>query len=382
MSLLGIHLTLLIGPTVAVPAPILLTEALESVEVTNTDEGRSGFQLVFKGGRSGVFGALDEPLLRTPLLRPSNRVIIIVTFNVTPRVLMDGIIVNQELSPGQNPGETMITVTGEDVSVMMDLDEETAEHPAQPDFAIVAKLILKYARYGMVPIVIPPKVIDPPIPLERIPVQCSVSDLEYVEQLGDRHGHVFYVTAGPAPFVNQAYWGPPKRIGVPQRALSVNFGSETNVTSINFQHDARSPTVVDGDVQDTRTNRKFPVRTFTSLRLPPLALFPTSVLSRSLTRTKVFRDSGVSTMRAFGRAQAETDMASDQVVTATGELDALKYGDLLRARGLVGLRGVGFTHDGWYYVKSVTHSIRTGEYSQGFTLTREGVGSTTPFVRP
>jgi hypothetical protein len=69
-------------------------------------------------------------------------------------------------------------------------------------------------------------------------------------------------------------------------------------------------------------------------------------------------------------------------VTATGELNALQYGDLLRARGLVGLRGAGFSYDGFYYVKSVTHSIRKGEYKQRFTLTREGTGSLTPVVRP
>ena len=48
---LGIHLTLLIGPTVAVPAPPLLTEALQSVEVKHSDEERSGFQITFQTGR-------------------------------------------------------------------------------------------------------------------------------------------------------------------------------------------------------------------------------------------------------------------------------------------------------------------------------------------
>ncbi len=379
MSLLGIHLTLLIGPTVALPAPPLLTEAIESVEVTNTDQGRSGFQITLKGGRSGIFGALDDPLLTLPLLRPFNRVILIVTFNVLPRVLIDGIITNQEMTPGDEPGQTTITVTGEDVSVMMDQEEAIAEHPAQPALAIVAKLIFKYARYGLVPIVIPPKVIDPPLPIERIPVQNG-TDLGYIEELGKRAGHVFYVTAGPAPFVNQAYWGPPKRLGFPQKALSVNFGPETNVKSINFRHDALAPTVVDGDVQDTRTNRKFPVRTFVPLRLP-LSTQPTAIVDRSRIRTTVFRGTG-NVVAALGKAQATTDESTDQVVTASGELDALRYSDLLRARGLVGLRGVGYSYDGLYYVQKVTHKLGRGEYTQSFTLTRDGVGSITPVVRP
>ncbi len=87
-------------------------------------------------------------------------------------------------------------------------------------------------------------------------------------------------------------------------------------------------------------------------------------------------------MQAFARAQGMTDASTDNVVTVTGELDAVRYGDLLTARGLVGLRGAGYSYDGLYYVKNVTHSIRRGEYKQRFTITREGLGSTTPVVIP
>ena len=47
---------------------------------------------------------------------------------------------------------------------------------------------------------------------------------------------------------------------------------------------------------------------------------------------------------------------------------------MLKARGLVGVRGAGPAFDGLYYVKSVTHSIKRGEYKQSFTLTRERPG--------
>ena len=86
-------------------------------------------------------------------------------------------------------------------------------------------------------------------------------------------------------------------------------------------------------------------------------------------------------MQAFARAQGMTDASTD-VVTVDGELDALRYGDPLCARGLVGLRGAGYSYDGLYYVKRVTHTIRKGEYSQRFSLTREGVGAISPVVMP
>jgi hypothetical protein len=379
--LLGIHLTLLIGPTVAVPAPLPLLEALQGIEVTHSDEGRSGFQLSFHAGRSGPAGLIDYPLLSLPLLKPNNRVIITVTFNVMPHVLMDGIITHQQLNPGSEPGSGTLSVTGEDVSVMMDREEKNVEHPAQDESIIALKIIASYAQYGLIPMVIPPFLIDPPIPIERVPVQRA-TDLNYLKQMAERYGYVFYVEPGPAPFTNKAYWGPPIRAALPQKALSVNLGPVTNVTSINFQTDANAPELVTGQVRDRQTGQTMPVQTFTSTRVPPLAAMPAVMVNQPNVRTRRLDTSGLTSMQAFARAQGITDASTDNVVMITGELDALRYGELLSARGLVGLRGVGYSYDGLYYVKSVTHSIQRGDYKQRFTITREGLGSTTPVVRP
>jgi hypothetical protein len=378
MSVLGTTLTLLIGPTVAVPAPPTVIENLRRVEVTTSDDARSGFQLTFDAGRSGPADVVDYPLLVDPLLKPFNRVILLVVFGALPRVLMDGIITHQELTPGARPGTSTLSVTGEDITVMMDLEERSAEHPAQDETIIANLLILQYAQYGLIPTVIPPLAIDPPIPIERVPVQQG-TDLQYLKQMADRHGYVFYVTPGPAPFMNMAYWGPPPRIGVPQRALSVDFGPETNVDSISFRNNALAPSRVTGSVQDRTTNQAMPVETVTSTR-PPLSSQP-ALLFQSNIRSTQLRSSGLTTMQAFARAQGMTDASSD-VLTAEGQLDALRYGDLLQPRGLAGLRGAGYAHDGFYYVKRVKHTIQRGEYKQQFTLTREGTGSISPAVIP
>lgn len=380
MSILGVNLTVLIGPTVAVPAQPTVVEALDRVEVTHTDQGRSGFQMTFRVGRSGPSDIVDYGLLLNPLLRPFNRVVLIVTFKAIPRVLMDGIITNQQLSPSNQPGASTLAITGEDVSIMMDLEEKSVEHPAQDETVIALKLIASYAQYGLVPMVIPPVALDIPLPIERIPVQ-QATDLGYLQEMASRHGYVFYVMPGPAPLLNTAYWGPPVRVGVPQRALSVNMGADTNVEMINFQNNAQSPTFVSGRVQDRLTNQAMPVETFASLR-PPLAAMPAWLVNQPNVRRTQFRQSGLNAMQAFARAQGITDASSDEVVTATGELDALRYADLLTPRALVGLRGAGFQNDGLYYVKSVTHSIRQGEYRQRFTLTREGTGALSPVVIP
>jgi hypothetical protein len=375
----GIHLTLLIGPTVPLPAPPSLADALDRVEVTHSDEGRSGFQLTFVAGRSGLADLADYSLLTLPLLETFSRVVIVVTFGAVPRVLMDGVITHQELSPSNDPGATTLTVTGEDVSVMMDLEEKSVEHPAQDETVIASKIILSYAQFGMIPLVIPPTVIDPPIPVDRTPVQRG-TDLRYLIEMAERHAYVFYVTAGPAPLANTAYWGPPKRVDLPQRALSVNLGPETNLTSLSFRNNALAPTLVTGTVQDRQTNQAVPVQTFASTR-PPLASLPAWLTNQPNVRRTQLQGAGLTAAQAFARAQSATD-ASVDTVTADGELDAVRYQDVLQARGVVGLRGAGFSYDGLYYVQRVTHTMSMGSYRQRFTLSREGLGSTTPAVVP
>lgn len=376
----GIHLTLLIGPTIPVPAPTMLSESLKSAEVTCSDDARTGFQLTFEVGRSGPADLLDYPALLNPLLQPFTRVILIVTVNAVPHVLLDGIVTDQQLSPGERPGSSTLTVTGGDITVMMGLEERSVEHPAQDESIIAEMIILSYAQYGLIPLVIPPLTLDPPIPIDRVPGQQG-TDLDYLNTMAARFGYAFYVIPGPVPGANIGYWGPPIRVGIPQRALTVNMGHETNVDSISFQYNALAPTLVSGHVQDRLTNEVIPVETFFSTRLP-LSTEPAILFNEPNVRSQQFRMGGVNVMQAFARAQGITDASVDQVVTATGEADTLRYGDILTPRGLVGLRGAGYSYDGLYYVKSVTHNVARHEYKQRFTLTRDGVGSTVPMVIP
>ncbi len=378
MSLLGTNLTLLIGPTVPVPVPLPFLEALESVTVTHSDEGRSGFQIMFRAGR-GKADVLDYAQLASPLLRPFNRVILVVTFGAIPQVLMDGILTDQQLAPSNQPGQSTLTVTGEDVSVMMDLEEKSVEHPAQPEAVIVFKIIGSYGQFGLIPAVIPPPSLDAPVPTERTPVQ-QCTDLNYLQQMAERFGYVFYVTPGPPLGNNTAYWGPPARVGVLQRAITVNMGPDTNAELSNARYDGLASVFVEGQVQDRRVNEEVPVRTFASTRVPLVS--QPAWATQSQVRTRQFRESGLDATQAMTRAQAETDSSTDEAVQVTGELDASRYEALLQPRGLVGLRGVGYSYDGAYYVKSVTHNIRMDEYKQSFTLTREGLGAISPVVIP
>ena len=120
------------------------------------------------------------------------------------------------------------------------------------------------------------------------------------------------------------------------------------------------------------------MRTVTSTRTP-LAAQPALVVNQPNVRHTELRLSGVTTVQAFARGQGITDVSTD-TVTAEGQVDGLRYGGVLRAGGVVGVRGAGLAHDGVYYVKRVNHTLSRETFTQKFTLTREGTGSLTPVV--
>ena len=169
---LGINLTLLMGKLAPLPVARELVEALQSVEVTQTDEGRSGFQIVFQLGRRDRKDLRDYRLISNPLFEVYNRVVLVVTVGTSAQVLMDGVITNLQLSPNPEPGKSTFTITGEDVSFMMDREEKSEEHVAQDEATIARMIIARYITpYGLKPQVVTPDFRDRPTQNERIPSQ-------------------------------------------------------------------------------------------------------------------------------------------------------------------------------------------------------------------
>jgi hypothetical protein len=378
MSLLGIHLTILVGPTVPVPLPAPFAARLRSVKVTESDSHRSVFTLSFDAGRAGPLAAFDTDMMIGCPVVSHARVVILVTMGAVPMVLMDGIVTEVELVPGAEPGSSELHATGEDVTMLLNRVERDVEHIALEDSLQVLKILAPYAAQGIVPMVIPPMDMDIPLPIERVPTQQG-TDLQHLQKLAAWHGYVTYAIPGPLPGTSTWYWGPAIRVGVPQPALSIDLGPETNVVGqIQLKQNATQPTFVEGSVQDPRLGATVPVETFGSVR-PPLAAIPAWVVGAANAQRRRLRESGTSAISAFARAQAETDLSID-CVTGTGVLDGARYGSVLRPRGLVGVRGAGWSHDGLWYVTKVVHTLRHGSYKQKFTVVREGYGSTVPAV--
>ena len=371
----GVYLTLMIGPSVPIPAPLPVMEALKSVQV-NSSKDRTGFQLTFTIGKNSP---LQLAMLPAGYFDPMiTRVVIIATMNGLPRVLMDGIVTRHELTPSNDPGQSTLTITGEDLSVLMDVIEIKLLYPAMPVAARVALILAKYAVFGIVPVVVPPIGDAPPLPTDQIPTQTG-TDREYVRGLARQCGYVFYVEPGPAPLTSVAYFGPDLPVPLPQPALSVNMDWQTNVESLSFSLDGLAKKLVVITILDPITGKipiPIPVPNVSILH-PPLGARLTPPAKIQFPEDMANLSAAEALKRIFGLMLDNAD-----AITGNGSVNTTRYGGILRTRSVVGVRGAGPAYDGFYYVNSVTHNIKSGEYKQSFTLSRDGLISQTPIVGP
>jgi hypothetical protein len=365
----GFYLSLLMGKFNADPVPQALIDALTEVQVVSSVGAQSGFEIKFTVGKSS---AINRSLLPSGFFEPRTRVIIATTVNGVTDVIMDGIITQQSLAPSSDPGKTVLSITGLDLTALMDFIELTGiPYPAMPMFAIVDLILAKYAVFGVIPLVIPNILSLIANPIERFRKQKG-TDYQYVSGLASQYGHVFYLDPGPTPGTSIAYWGPDvSTFASPQPPLTINTDAETNVESLSFSYDGLMPRQYIVTILEPNSGIPIPipVPNIDLLKAPMAKRAPTPIKSEIL--TNVANKSPVeAALLALGALVKSSDC-----ITGTGSLDVNRFGHVLKARRKAQVRGAGLEYDGLYYVKSVTHSIKRGEYKQSFSMMRGGVGS-------
>lgn len=371
----SVQLGLMIGPIIPLTPPRAVMDALAEVEVQVDDVGQSGFKLTFSIDKQSPLQILFLLTGGMPLL--FMRVVIVATVNGVRNVLIDGVITKNSLAPGDKGSNSTLTIMGKDLTVLMDQSKPTGfPFPALPAEARVGLLLLKYAFYGVIPVVIPSVMLFVPLPIDQIPGQQG-TDLQYINYLAEQAGYVFYLSAGPLPGMSKAYWGPQVKVGQPQPALSADMDAYTNVESMHFSFNQEQNKLAVVYIYNSETGITIPVPMppITPLN-PPLALIPplpTNLLPPDLSPFRAdMAKMPIPQAIMMGLAYAAQNA---EAVTCEGSLDVTRYGGVLNARELVGVRGAGPAFDGLYYVKKVTHKIKRGEYKQDFTLTRNGLVS-------
>ncbi len=370
----GFYLTLMMGPFQASPVPQPVIDALTEVQVTSTVGSQGGFQLKFTLAKQSTV----QQLLNSGFFDPRQRVIIAVTVNGSVEVLMDGIITKQDITPDSKPGKSMLTITGIDLTALMDfLDLTGIPYPALPEFLIVEAILAKYLVLGVIPLAIPASIPNFQNPLDHFVKQVG-TDYAFVTALARTTGAVFYLDPGPTPGKSMAYWGPDlsKLFGSPQPALSIDFDGSTNLDSLSFSYDGTMATqyIVTIIEPNTKIPIPIPVPNLDLLKAPLAAHAPTPL------RTEILAPVANESPMGAALAALGALFKSADVISGSGQLDVLRYGRVFKARQLAAVRGAGNYYDGNYYVKSVTHNIKRGEYKQSFSLSRGGTGSSVSSV--
>lgn len=367
----SLQLLLLVGDVVPRPATAELVDALHAVRITSAAGTTGGFQLTFS---VAPYSRPAQALMPGGPLHPKQRIVVAVVLAGRCHVLMDGVVTHQEMHAGRTPGSSFLVVTGEDLSVLMDLRHVRRAYPGMTPHLRARAVCAGYAQYGITPQVVAPPLTDQPDPVLDIPVQ-SATDLAYLRSMASDVGHVFHLVPGPSPGVSTAYWGPQYRDGALQPALTTGCGPADNVEELTFAFDGLA-------TAGYTTHRLEPPSTTASEVTAPdpgllrksLAANPAPALrdgplpghtGRSLTHTL---------LAGLGR-----EVAVD-AVTGRGTVDVLRYGHVLSAHGLVGVRGAGRAYDGRYLVAAVTHELTRLTYRQHFTLVRDGLGADTQVV--
>ncbi len=362
-------LSLLIGAVHPQPAPREVMESLVSASVTVSATEKSGFDLSFA---VSTRSPLLTDLLPSGYFDPPARVILVATMAGTALVLMDGVITFQEMVPSDEPGKSVLSIKGDDLTRMLDLVDLTGfPWPAMPAEARVALAVAKYIPlYGIVPLVMPSVLIDVPNPLSQIPVQRG-TDLTYIKTLAARVGYVFFIQPGPQPGMNLAYWGPMLRTAIPflptPPPIAIDWDGASNVESLQFSFDGFAKTQWVVVIQTDTIPVPIPVPDINPLSPPlgqksplPLKISPMPGLAK------------YNPIQAAGIALAKAALTAN-VISGKGTLDVLRYGSILPARTIVEVRGAGITYDGQYFVDSTTHTIKPGSYKQSFSLSRNAL---------
>jgi hypothetical protein len=350
-------------------------DAVQEVKVeSGSGDTQSGFELTFRISNRSPLHTIF--LLSGGTSIPAFRVVIAVTIGGETTVLMDGVMTDHQIRADGGPTSTLV-VKGKDLTALMDIIPlDGLPYPAMPPAVRVLAAVAKYAAFGVVPLVIPSILEDIPIPIERIP-RHQGTDYIYVKALAQEAGYVFYIDPGPVPLMSRAYWGPEIRVGVPQPALSLALdGPHANVKSLSFRFDKERKEFPVVYIQEPASKAPIPIPIpdITPLS-PPLGLVPP--LPPKITFLK--DTAKLNPLAAAMRGLAYSGQHADSVF-GTGTLDVARYGHVLKSRQLVGVRGVGEAFDGLHYVSSVTSTLKRGEFTQSFSLARNGLLSTFPTV--
>lgn len=279
--------------------------------------------------------------------------------------LLEAYVTETNADFANQPGQSVLHVVAMEPTVLMHLQETVRDWPNMADSDIANEI---FKKYGFNPVV---DQTQPSWQENDYTVMQRGTDIQFLQSLAKRNGYECYVELNPDTGVVEGHFHLPQLQDAAQGVLSVNMGDATNVNSFHARYDAIGPTTaqasnIDIESKDDQSS-DVDQQSLTDLG-------SASTLSSDNARVVLLSGTGVSsTAELQTAAQAEVDRSS-WAITANGELNTVAYGDVLRAKRPVLVRGAGQQFSGTYYVEQVTHTINGDGYTQQFTLRRNASG--------
>ncbi len=294
-----------------------------------------------------------------------NRLSIVAGYPDDNDTIIDGYITHIHAYLSATGAEDMyIEVAGMDASALMDLEEKQLAWPNKKDSEIAQQI---FSSFGLSSVVEDTTLVHD----ERVAtILQSESDIRFLRRLAARNGFECFIQGGKGFFRSPNFQDPP------QKVLAIQFGQETNLSSLQLYVDGTPPTSLEirridpVAKQENREKlgnvprRRIGARTLNDLR---------ASLPDGKRLIKQRPAAGTEEMQGELRAGYE---AAGEFVTVSGEIDSRAYRAVLRAKKLVTIKGAGATYSGLYYVTRARHLFTNEQYIQSFEGYRNGVGLT------
>lgn len=348
------------------PAPPELIDVIQTLEVEDhaemADMVRLSVAISIKDGCSS-WNVVDENVF--PRLSKLHIDVNVGSGKTEP--LIEAYVIETNADFANQPGQSVLNVVAMEPTVLMNLSETVHPWPNMADSDIAEQIFDSY-KFGTD--------IDPTQPSrdenDHTEIQRG-TDIQFLQALAKRNGYECYVEMNPDTGVVEGHFHAPRLQKPPQGVLSVNMGDATNVNSFHARYDMLKPTTA--SAQNLDVHSKDP-QSANSDSEADKSLGTASTVSTNNSRQTLLSGTGLAdTGELQTAAQAEVDRSS-WAITAEGEINTVAYGDVLRAKRPVMVRGAGLQFSGTYYVESVLHSFTGDGYSQQFSLKRNASGVT------
>jgi hypothetical protein len=280
--------------------------------------------------------------------------------------LIEAYVIETNAGFANQPGQSVLNVVAMEPTVKMNLHDCVRAWPNMADSDIAEEIFRNYKFTAIV---------DPTQPSrdenDHTEIQRG-TDIQFLQGLAARNGFECYVELNPKTGDVEGHFHKPKLQQTTQGVLSVNLGPATNVNSFQARFDMLRP------AHAAAKNVDIHARDQQSAELDSPAdksLGSTSTVTDKA-RTVLLDGTGLAqTGELQTAAQAEVDRSA-WAITAEGDVNTVAYGDVLRAKRPVEVRGAGLQFSGTYYVEQVRHTFTGDGYTQHFSLRRNAAGLT------